>query len=144
MAAHHKSHPPPPHPRVCGGRGLAVPEVLLMNFVDVGPQIWYHRQPEERGERVVHCDSSNNSAVLPFNTLLHEFSIDQICCKVGGRHLISKRVKTKMNQFLMTKKQVLLPCCINTCTAGENGGEGKSVMHMAARLKFCFLIQACI
>lgn len=75
-----------PHPptHVCRGRGLAVPEVLLIKNFNVGAQIWYHKEPEESGERgLLHCDSSNNHAVLPFNTLLHEFSIDQIHSKVG-------------------------------------------------------------
>lgn len=50
-AAHHKSHPPP----MCGGRGLVVPEVLLMKLVDVGAQIWYHKGAEERGEGLCDC-----------------------------------------------------------------------------------------
>lgn len=57
-----------------------------MKLVDVGAQMWYHKEPEERGEKVVHCDSSNDCAVLPFNTLLHEFSIDQTRSKAGGWH----------------------------------------------------------
>lgn len=42
-----------PHPptHVCRGRGLAVPEVLLIKNFNVGAQIWYHKEPEERGER---------------------------------------------------------------------------------------------
>lgn len=47
--------PPPLHPPMCGGRGLVVPEVLLMKLVDVGAQICYHKGAEERGEELCDC-----------------------------------------------------------------------------------------
>lgn len=71
-----------------GGRELAVPEVLLMKLVEVGTQLCCHMEPDGRGrglERVLHCDRSKYPAELPFSTLLHEFSIDQIGGKLGGR-----------------------------------------------------------
>lgn len=47
--------PPRPPPPMCGGRGLVVPEVLLMKLVDVGAQICYHKGAEERGEESCDC-----------------------------------------------------------------------------------------
>lgn len=60
-----KPPPPPPFP-MCGGRGLVVPEVLLMKLVDVGAQICYHKGAEERGEGLCSV-----TAIVLFNALLH-------------------------------------------------------------------------
>lgn len=56
-----------------------------------------------------------------------------------GGHLISKRVGNKMNlddKETGAANLLYIPA--------PQPKMGKSVMHMAARLKFCSLVQACI